>query len=607
MFAWCTWYTELAHSAHSLMSSHTSLAQDLSLVINISIVIHERTSLSRFSSSTSTCPFLSSSFPSTSCTASCTLSSTTWSSWKACATPPTRGVTTPATSPPPSQVMSPTSWPSASSTTHRVPSPTFSRHRTRTWMTWHSASCSQRHTEDKPITANQKACQSVSCRRLLCSTDQENLMEKEMSTNQLVLVPQKHVQCSQQVFWKHPSWESGRWIKKPEERNSSNAQIRTLLDEQRQMIIAECCEEIGHHELQAAHAEEERRLLREELWRQKLEFHEVHQQNLKEMEKLRKFQSSTFDTIARRKLIEDQNTILELSGRIQELQNEVNCMNDSKDFQDAESVRSGNSHVTSRPVSFPHHPIPEGMLRHSFVSPCRKKGPPSIWDTHGISGNVLANPPASSSAPYPQELNQWNSSIEESLHTSTVEKSERPEQNRDLRCQSGPSDKDSVIFSGGDSSKNYGADQQRLQISDLHFDKFPTPATFACWKIRLKTEVCICSQFPTEAMQWIKEVELVDSVDELRSSSSTRGISMPNFYSMRGLLQHWRKSSIIPSSKEELVWRNKRPGSKTVSFAADRLLDLRLLSGHWEPWFCRELRRPIHYQSTKWWYSGIRF
>ena len=28
---------------------------------------------------------------------------------------------------------------------------------------------------------------------------------------------------------------------------------------------------------------------------------------------------------------------------------------------------------------------------------------------------------------------------------------------------------------------------------------------------------------------WIKEVEMVDSVDELRSSSSTRGISMPNF------------------------------------------------------------------------------
>ena len=315
-----------------------------------------------------------------------------------------------------------------------------------------------------------------------------------------------------------------------DERNSSKAQIRTLLEEQRQTIIAEYREKVSHHELQAARAEEEQRLFQGRPWQQKLEFREAHQRSLTEMEELRKFQSSAFDTMARRKFTEDQNTFLELSGPVQELQNEVNCMNDSKDFQDAESVRSGNSHVTSRPVSFPPHPIPGGMLRHSFVSPSRREGPPSIWDTHGISGNVFADPLASSSAPYPQELHQWNSSIEEPLHTSTVEKSERPEeQNQDLRCQSGPSANDSVIFSGGDSLKNYGADQQRLQIFDLHFDKFPTPATFACWKIRFKTEVCTCPQFPTEAMQWIKEVEMVDSVDDLRSSSSIRGISMPNF------------------------------------------------------------------------------
>ena len=110
-----------------------------------------------------------------------------------------------------------------------------------------------------------------------------------------------------------------------------------------------------------------------------------------------------------------------------------------------------------------------------------------------------------------------------------MEKSERQEQDQDLRCQSGPPAKKSVILSGGDSSNNYGADQQRLQISDLHFDKFTTPATFACWKIRFKTEVCTCSQLPTEAMLWIKEVEMVDSVDDSKSSSSTRGIQMPNF------------------------------------------------------------------------------
>ena len=316
---------------------------------------------------------------------------------------------------------------------------------------------------------------------------------------------------------------------KPVGESSFSAQIRTLLDEQRQMIIAEYCEKVSHHEFQAARAEQERQILQEELWRQQKDFREVHQQSLTEMEELRKFQSSTCDTLARRKLIEDQNTIMELSGRSQELQNEVNCMNDSKDFQDAESVRSGNSHVTNQPMLFPKHPIPEGLLRPSFVSPRRKEGPPCIWDTPGISGNVFANPHASSSAPYPQELKPWVTTIEEPLHMSTAEKSERPEQNQDLRCQSGPSAKDSVILSGGDSSKNYGSDQQRLQILDLHFDKFPTPATFAWWKIRFKTEVCTCSQFPTEAMQWIKEVEMVDSVDDLKSSCSIRGTQGPYF------------------------------------------------------------------------------
>ena len=127
--------------------------------------------------------------------------------------------------------------------------------------------------------------------------------------------------------------------------------------------------------------------------------------------------------------------------------------------------------------------------------PSRREGPPSIWDTHGISGNVFANPVASSSAPYPQELNPWSSGREEPIHSSTMEKRQRQTPVQDQRYRSGPSAKNSVIPSEGDPLKNYGADQQRLQISDLHFDKFPTPATFACWQIRFKTEVCTCFHF----------------------------------------------------------------------------------------------------------------
>ena len=98
----------------------------------------------------------------------------------------------------------------------------------------------------------------------------------------------------------------------------------------------------------------------------------------------------------------------------------------------------------------------------------------------------------------------------------------------DPRFQPGPSARNSFDPSEGRFSKNYGADQQRLQITDPHFDKFPTSATFACWKIRFKTEVCTCSQFPTEAMLWIKEVEMVESVDDLKSSCSVTGIRMPD-------------------------------------------------------------------------------
>ena len=225
--------------------------------------------------------------------------------------------------------------------------------------------------------------------------------------------------------------------------------------------------------------------------------------------------------------------------------------------------------IPTLPVNqcYPTHPIPEGMLRPSFVSPRRKEGPPCIWDTHGISGNVFANPHASSSAPYPQELNPWGTTIEEPLHISTAEKSERPEQNQDLRCQSGPSAKDSV---SGDSSNNYGADQQRLQILDLHFDKFLTPATFACWKIRFKTEVCTCSQFHAEAIQWIREVEMVDSVDELRSSLSTRGISMPNFEVLDARIASALNKIIHNSQLKRRISLEEQKAQKQDSFRRGR-------------------------------------
>ena len=72
-----------------------------------------------------------------------------------------------------------------------------------------------------------------------------------------------------------------------EERESSNAQIRTMLDEQRRTIIAEYGEKVLHHELLAAQAEQNRKIRQEELLRQQQDFREVHQQDLMKRKELK--------------------------------------------------------------------------------------------------------------------------------------------------------------------------------------------------------------------------------------------------------------------------------------------------------------------------------
>ena len=118
--------------------------------------------------------------------------------------------------------------------------------------------------------------------------------------------------------------------------------------------------------------------------------------SLNEMEELKRFQGSTFDEFLRRRLIENQDTILE-----------------------------------SRSV---------GMLS-------RNDKPPDIWDTHGISGNVFVNPPASSSTPYPpgQGFNPWISNVSEQTSPPVMSERQTPDPALDPRCQSGPSARNSVI------------------------------------------------------------------------------------------------------------------------------------------------------------------
>ena len=113
-------------------------------------------------------------------------------------------------------------------------------------MTLHSKTCSIKYIESKPITLYEKTCLSV-CRRRQCPIEQGDLLEIDRG-DPVSTEAQKH--------------RLGR----------------TLLDDQKEQILAECQARISQHEFQAARAEEEQRLLQGQLLQQKLEFREAHKE-----------------------------------------------------------------------------------------------------------------------------------------------------------------------------------------------------------------------------------------------------------------------------------------------------------------------------------------
>ena len=223
-------------------------------------------------------------------------------------------------------VMSPTSWPSASSTTHpfsfMIPSSDQDMDDVAL------ASCSQRHTEDKPITAILNACQSVSRRCLLCSMEQGNLWEKEMSISQLVFGVTRNTYSAHSNFLK--TLELRNWSMDQGNLMSRDRWLSRKVAEKSVITNSTQLEPKKNAEFYKKNYGESNwnfvKFINKVIsWSSSTKFYrEENYENSKVQ--------PSFDTIARRKFIEDQITVVELSGRVQELQNEVNCSNDSQDF-----------------------------------------------------------------------------------------------------------------------------------------------------------------------------------------------------------------------------------------------------------------------------------
>ena len=82
-------------------------------------------------------------------------------------------------------------------------------------------------------------------------------------------------------------------------------------------------------------------------------------------------------------------------------------------------------------------------------------------------------------------------------------------------------------------------------------------------------------------------MEMVDSVDDFKSSSSIRGISMPNFEVLDARIASALNKIIHNSHFKRRTQSGGTKGPEAGPFpswqAADCLLDLRILPGHWSP------------------------
>ena len=284
-------------------------------------------------------------------------------------------------------------------------------------------------------------------------------------------------------------------------------------------------------------------------------------------------------------------------------------MNDSRDFKDAESVRSGQSHVTSQLAFFQPFRDPGGMLSRSFSRNARAAT---------IGRQVLGTRMV-----YRETFLQ----IQRRLFQHLIRKSSilgfLMRQNihhlmwwvkakHQFRIRDASQDRQPEIHSSPvreDSQRIMGQtnDDCRFRIFILTNSRSQQHLLVGRYDSRQRyvlvynflRKLCYGSKKWRRLNQWM--------ISNLRVLSEELKHQILR-YSTRKLLQHWTESSIIPASRKRSVWRNKKPKKTIGFFVEDRSLTWSTsTSGSQEPTILSRIMPTYLNCSSKWWYSGIRF
>ena len=216
----------------------------------------------------------------------------------------------------PPQVMSPTTTSSRKlmSITPKSQWPSNGSLETSTTMTSPSVRRSLTRAEDEPITPKKKACRPV-CRRQWVMKERVNpLFAVTRVTSKVTKFRGKTLKANSLGL----SWtDKGSKSSLPVKRILKSTNSKLIMTEEIYKKLSETIES-QKEEICRAHQGDERcrqdhQLIHEQLLKQKRDLREIHEKSLSEMVELKRFQGSTFDTIAKRKFVEDRDTILELN------------------------------------------------------------------------------------------------------------------------------------------------------------------------------------------------------------------------------------------------------------------------------------------------------
>ena len=128
--------------------------------------------------------------------------------------------------------------------------------------------------------------------------------------------------------------------------------------------------------------------------------------NMHEMVAIERAQELRADEVSVQKFRENHETIQQLTSQLQEMQEQMNSVNDSGDFQDVESNYSGRlSHVSSHPAAIPSY--------RSLLSR-EKRLPLDTWNTSVLQENVFGDQFSTFDSPrdHPQGIHHCTTSRE---------------------------------------------------------------------------------------------------------------------------------------------------------------------------------------------------